>query len=134
VMAPAQMVEIKDLPPEMRSPDAAARARAARAPGKPEGDMPAANTSTVPEAAPIAEAPTANGDWEQELARTAAQMLAGNQPEVMDQLTRRFEAMVIRVALRHTHGRRIDAAQRLGIGRNTITRKIQELGLEQDEV
>jgi two-component system nitrogen regulation response regulator GlnG len=32
--------------------------------------------------------------------------------------------------LRHTHGRRIDAATRLGVGRNTITRKIQELQLE----
>ena len=136
VMAPAQMVEIKDLPPEMRSPDAAARARAtARAAAKPESDLPAV-TQMVAEGGPAEAAPAAPataGDWEQELARTAAQMLAGNEPEVMDQLTRRFEALVIKVALRHTHGRRIDAAQRLGIGRNTITRKIQELGLEQDE-
>jgi two-component system nitrogen regulation response regulator GlnG len=50
----------------------------------------------------------------------------------MDRLTREFESAVIRTALRHTRGRRIDAAQRLGIGRNTITRKIQELHLEDD--
>ena len=37
---------------------------------------------------------------------------------------------IIRAALKHTHGRRIDAATRLGLGRNTITRKIQDLGLE----
>jgi len=45
-------------------------------------------------------------------------------------LTRQFEARLISVALEHTRGRRIEAAQRLGIGRNTITRKIQELGLD----
>ena len=48
----------------------------------------------------------------------------------MDGLARDFEAAVIRTTLRHTHGRRIDAATRLGVGRNTITRKIQELQLE----
>ena len=52
--------------------------------------------------------------------------------DLMDQLTRTFESTVIRSALRHTRGRRIDAALRLGIGRNTITRKIQDLGLEDD--
>ena len=53
----------------------------------------------------------------------------GGQPEVWDALTRRFESRLIRTALVATHGRRMEAAQRLGIGRNTITRKIQELGL-----
>jgi len=49
---------------------------------------------------------------------------------VWDILTRRFEAQLIRTALEVTRGRRIEAAQKLGIGRNTITRKIQELGLD----
>ena len=57
-------------------------------------------------------------------------MLDSGQPEVWDALTREFESALIRVALGVTRGRRIEAAQRLGIGRNTITRKIQELGLE----
>ena len=48
----------------------------------------------------------------------------------MDTLTREFETALIRTALRHTHGRRVEAAGKLGIGRNTITRKIQELGLD----
>jgi two-component system nitrogen regulation response regulator GlnG len=48
----------------------------------------------------------------------------------MDRLAREFEAAVIRTALRHTHGRRIEAATKLGVGRNTITRKIQDLGLD----
>jgi two-component system nitrogen regulation response regulator GlnG len=49
---------------------------------------------------------------------------------VWDVLSRRFEARMIQAALEVTRGRRIEAAQRLGIGRNTITRKIQELGLD----
>ena len=51
-------------------------------------------------------------------------------PGTWDELTRKFEARLIQAALDITRGRRIEAAQRLGIGRNTITRKIQELGLE----
>ncbi len=66
----------------------------------------------------------------QALAHTEAP--ASGHSELMDQLTREFESAVIRTALRHTRGRRIDAALRLGIGRNTITRKIQELKLEDD--
>lgn len=49
---------------------------------------------------------------------------------VMSRLMHDFEASVIAAALRQTQGRRVEAAARLGIGRNTITRKIQELGLE----
>jgi two-component system, NtrC family, nitrogen regulation response regulator GlnG len=49
---------------------------------------------------------------------------------VWDQLTAQFEASLINTALDITRGKRIDAAHRLGIGRNTITRKIQDLGLK----
>ena len=45
-------------------------------------------------------------------------------------LADRFEGELLRTALALTHGRRAEAAQKLGIGRNTITRKMQELGLE----
>jgi len=68
--------------------------------------------------------------WEQALEAEVQTLLAGGQPDVWDVLTRRFESRLIRTALLATHGRRMEAAQRLGIGRNTITRKIQELGLE----
>ena len=70
------------------------------------------------------------GGWEQLLEVEAQKLLAGGQPEVWDALMRRFESRLIRTALVATHGRRMEAAQRLGIGRNTITRKIQELGLD----
>jgi two-component system nitrogen regulation response regulator GlnG len=49
---------------------------------------------------------------------------------IMDEMTRQFEKALILKALAHTGGRRIEAANLLGLGRNTLTRKIQELGLE----
>jgi two-component system nitrogen regulation response regulator GlnG len=56
--------------------------------------------------------------------------LATDRTDVWDTFTRRFESRLILAALDATRGRRIEAAQKLGIGRNTITRKIAELGLE----
>ena len=77
--------------------------------------------------------------WEALLAREARAMLdaqagvpPGSESDLMQRLARRFERTVIRAALERTRGRRIEAAQRLGIGRNTITRKIQELGIDED--
>ena len=61
-----------------------------------------------------------------------AQCSEGDPPQhsdLMDRLVREFETTLLTTALRHTRGRRIEAAQRLGIGRNTITRKIKELGI-----
>ena len=60
----------------------------------------------------------------------ARERLLAGEPMVWDALTRKFEARLIHTALALTRGRRIEAAQKLGIGRNTITRKIQELGLD----
>jgi two-component system nitrogen regulation response regulator GlnG len=48
----------------------------------------------------------------------------------MDDLLRQFEKTLLARALAHTGGRRIEAAQLLGLGRNTLTRKIQELEIE----
>ena len=69
-------------------------------------------------------------DWKTQLAQLVEHELQDSSDDLMDRLTRQFEQTVIEVALRHTRGRRIEAAQKLGIGRNTITRKIQELGLD----
>lgn len=125
VMAPAQVIEVKDLPPDMRQGGEGLRKATLRPAGPGE----------APSAAPYS-APTASGAspplWQQSLQQAAAQLLAAGQGDVMELLAREFESTVILTALRHTGGRRIDAAQRLGIGRNTITRKIQELGLDHD--
>jgi two-component system nitrogen regulation response regulator GlnG len=51
---------------------------------------------------------------------------------ILDDLSRKFERALILRALAHTGGRRIEASHLLGMGRNTLTRKIQELGLEDD--
>ena len=67
---------------------------------------------------------------ELDLEVAARTLLDAGSPDVWDQLSRLFEGQLIRTALALTRGRRIEAAQKLGIGRNTITRKIQELGLE----
>ena len=68
--------------------------------------------------------------WLLDLQREARRLLESGNPEVWDLLTRQFEGQLIHTALEVTRGRRIEAAHKLGIGRNTITRKIQELGLE----
>jgi two-component system nitrogen regulation response regulator GlnG len=60
----------------------------------------------------------------------AMALLREGRHDVWEVLGRRFESRLILTALANTKGRRIEAAQRLGIGRNTITRKIQELGIE----
>ena len=69
-------------------------------------------------------------DWQSGLEAQAMSLLVNGHTDVWDELTKRFEATLIQTALAHTRGRRIDAANKLGIGRNTITRKIQELGLD----
>ncbi len=75
-------------------------------------------------------ASSANGpDWLAQLEGEARDLLLAGAPEVWDTLTRKFESQLIQTALEVTKGRRIEAAQKLGIGRNTITRKIQELGI-----
>jgi len=118
-MAPAQVVEAKDLPPEL-TPAPVSYALAATAevpvPGEP--------------AAGVADLPVPTPGWLNDLEREARRRLEAHEPEVWDALTRQFEARMIHAALEITRGRRIEAAQRLGIGRNTITRKIQELGLD----
>ncbi|MCK9284861.1 MAG: nitrogen regulation protein NR(I) [Rhodocyclaceae bacterium] len=69
-------------------------------------------------------------DWLEALASEADRMIVAHPGNVFDHLTRAFEGTLIRRALAATGGRRIEAAQLLGIGRNTITRKIQELNLD----
>ncbi|MBL0730867.1 nitrogen regulation protein NR(I) [Piscinibacter sp. HJYY11] len=145
VMAPAQVIEPKDLPPELLGGDpmaprpvlpAAAPALAVEGVADLPGAAPAAVapgwTASSPPATtvPVAEVPIAAANWLADLERESRSMLQAGVPEVWDTLTRKFEAQLIHTALEITRGRRIEAAQKLGIGRNTITRKIQELGLD----
>ena len=72
----------------------------------------------------------ADSNWRRALEREVAASLARGEKEIFDGLNRSFEAALITKALEHTGGRRIEAALLLGIGRNTLTRKIQDLGLD----
>src|SRR6186713_1089638 len=96
VMAPGQVVDVKDLPPELRSEPAAA----------------------------------SESDWRRSLEREVTARLARGEAGIADPLTRDFESALISMALQHTGGRRIEAAGLLGIGRNTLTRKVQDLKID----
>ncbi len=121
VLAPAQVVKVEDLPLELREPSAASR------------EAPAAEVSEVPRNASAAPPPTTMAsDWTGLLGQEVERRLRSGEQDLMEAISRRFEATVIGTALRLTHGRRIEAAAKLGLGRNTITRKIQELRLEED--
>ena len=130
VMAPAQLIEPKDLPPEVAVSESATAPlpmlSAAVAAAEPTAMAPATPDLV---ALPTLAATPERG-WEQGLEVEARALLATDRTDVWDTLTARFESCLIQSALAATRGRRIDAAQKLGIGRNTITRKIQELGLE----
>jgi two-component system, NtrC family, nitrogen regulation response regulator GlnG len=74
------------------------------------------------------------GDWEKSLRLWADRALAGGGKNILDDAVPAFERAMIDVALKHTGGRRRDAAGLLGWGRNTLTRKIKELGMEESLV
>ena len=76
------------------------------------------------------QAASAASDWLAALEHEAERRLARGDTGILDTLGRQFERALIRRALARTGGRRIEAANLLGMGRNTITRKIQELGIE----
>ena len=108
VMAPAVEVRVEDLPEEFR--EASENAPARTAGSSSEG---------------------ASGDWTALLEELVSAKLAAGESGIWIELFPDFERTVIRTALNVLNGRRIEAAQRLGLGRNTITRKIQELGIEE---
>jgi len=73
---------------------------------------------------------TVAGDWVTALENEVERQLARGDVGIIDELTNQFERALIQKALAHTGGRRIEAATLLGWGRNTLTRKIQELGMD----
>jgi two-component system nitrogen regulation response regulator GlnG len=104
VMAPAQVVEVADLPADIRGG--------------------AAHASTT--------GFSSSTDWRSALEREVQSALTRGDVAVYDKLNRIFESALITKALEHTDGKRIEAAILLGIGRNTLTRKVQELGIDHE--
>jgi two-component system nitrogen regulation response regulator GlnG len=87
-------------------------------------DLPPEWRETTHEAVPVS-------DWRAALAQQVTIALKRGDQGILDNLSRQFEHTLITQALLHTGGRRIEAATLLGMGRNTLTRKIQELGLDE---
>ncbi|AKS06879.1 MULTISPECIES: nitrogen regulation protein NR(I) [Pseudomonas] len=88
-------------------------------------DLPPELLSLPQDSAPVT-------NWEQALRQWADQALARGQSSLLDSAVPAFERIMIETALKHTAGRRRDAAVLLGWGRNTLTRKIKELGMKVD--
>ena len=85
-----------------------------------------------PELLEIEEPAEQSDDWRQSLRKWARRRLQQGQEGLLDEATPTFEGIMIETALEQTGGRKQDAAKLLGWGRNTLTRKIKELGLEGD--
>lgn len=116
VMAPGQTINLDDLPPEIQMPGALV------------SDSPV--TVARDSQATVTEA-TAPGSWTERLVRDATERLMKAEPDLWGSLTNEFERAILQAALDVCRGRRVEAASRLGMGRNTITRKLRELGMDQ---
>ena len=107
VMAPGQTVGVADLPPEVRA-----------------AQLPVATLGMS------VQAEAQHRTWQQLLATDATLRLSRSDPEVWLVLTQMFERTILQASLDVCRGRRVEAAARLGMGRNTITRKLRELGMD----
>ena len=134
VMAPGQVVDLNDLPPELRQESVQTASATSAAAQSAPAAAPMVSASAV--AAPLPAVAGQTAGWTDQLAQIVDRLLVSPSLAVGEtiygSLTQDFERTLIMRALQHTGGRRIEAAQLLGIGRNTITRKIQELKLDED--
>ena len=128
VMIPGQTIEVKDLPVELLEPDETANDYVEAAKHLSEKSEPAREVSIHTKTADD----FVSASWEKQLEETVRRMLAAGKGGLMDELGSSFEKILIKTALSYTRGRKNEAAVLLGIGRNTITRKIAELGLDDD--
>jgi two-component system nitrogen regulation response regulator GlnG len=107
VMAVGQTIGVSDLPPEVRVTELSNQVR---------------TTSET--------RPQPSQSWQQLLALDANIRLSRSEPDVWTTLTHQFERALLQSSLDVCRGRRVEAAARLGMGRNTITRKLRELGMD----
>lgn len=116
VMAPAQIITPADLPEDFNH----------------EKEEVQSHDGRTPESTPLSDArvPINGFDWTENLKIAVTEQLEAATPNLMKQLTETFEKIVLTTALAETKGKKVEAALKLGIGRNTMTRKIQEYNLE----
>lgn len=113
VMASGREVFPNDLPPELRQ-------RVSSEPQPSGQPLPA----TVADPTPVLV-----GSWEQALGQWARLQLKSGEQQILDTALPAFERAMIDAALEHSHGKKRLAAELLGWGRNTLTRKLRELGI-----
>ena len=70
-----------------------------------------------------------SNNWEESLRLVFENDISSKIPNLYDLYIQKIESIIIKASLDHCSGKKINAAQMLGIGRNTITRKIKELGI-----
>ena len=159
VMAPSNVVAAADLPPEFRGQNASATGAVASVagigaiaslPSSASQGVNGSHAANVSHAASSTNGLTASaglqgltspsvaadGDWRELLkAELVAAIRSGQEDgQLFDRLSGDFERVVYGTALEKTRGKRLEAASLLGVGRNTITRKIQELSLEEPQI
>lgn len=107
VMAPGREIHVSDLPPELLSVQKSSQAT---------NETSATDTS-------------GEGNWSELLGIWASQSLQNGQQHILKSAVPMFETALIETALQFTQGRKKDAAELLGWGRNTLTRKLKDLNL-----
>lgn len=133
VMAPSQDITSDDLPSEFKEPHVDARDTAqpvdfSTPPSTKSFSNETQTRSPEPQvAAPISADDIPSDEWPELLRRWAVERLASGDVHLVKQAVPKVERVLIQVALKHTNGRRKDAADLLGWGRNTITRKLKEM-------
>ncbi|WP_410211057.1 nitrogen regulation protein NR(I) [Aquirhabdus sp.] len=116
VMASSREILPTDLPPELRAPSVAPTSPSVKP----------VEFSTTP-IVPTAIATT--GPWEEILGVWARQKLMAGEQQILNIATPMFERAMIDAALEHSQGKKRLASELLGWGRNTLTRKLKELGI-----
>jgi two-component system nitrogen regulation response regulator GlnG len=86
-----------------------------------------------PELLEIPQSESSSNNWQDDLKTWADQELSMGTKDLLSIAVPTFERIMIETALKHTNGRRRDAALLLGWGRNTLTRKIKELDMNESE-
>jgi two-component system nitrogen regulation response regulator GlnG len=116
VMASSREVLLTDLPPELRSPALVQSPVSTKVDSLATGQQPVQLSNS-------------SSEWDVALGLWAKQHLMSGEQQILNTATPMFERVMILAALEHSQGRKRLASELLGWGRNTLTRKLKELGI-----
>ncbi|MDN6275815.1 sigma 54-interacting transcriptional regulator [Psychrobacter sp.] len=141
VMATGETVMATDLPPELLEnipPHLEALQQQSTAVSESAQNQPShdhidsqhhTDHSAIAQLQPVPE----NSSWQQVLADWAENALQTGKVDILQTATPEFERVLLKAALNHSNGKKIEAAKLLGWGRNTLTRKLQQLDISSTE-